>query len=81
ITVCGQSINGGKFYENCYGLLSPNFTIQNNGNNGEWVFTTNGNGHCVGMSQYGAAGYIAYGWSWQQVLLHYFPGTVLNTVP
>ena len=27
------------------------------------------------MSQYGAAGYIAqYGWSYTQVLQHYFPG-------
>ena len=33
------------------------------------------------MSQFGAAGYIAKeGWSYQQVLAHYYPGTILTTV-
>ena len=35
----------------------------------------------IGMSQFGAAGYIAKeGWSYQQVLAHYYPGTTLATV-
>ncbi len=33
------------------------------------------------MSQYGAAGYIAKeGWSYQNVLQHYYPGTQLTIV-
>ena len=30
------------------------------------------------MSQYGAAGYIQTGMSWQDVLLHYYPGTTIS---
>ena len=78
IQVCGKTVNGGKFYENCYNLLSPKFEIIENGENGVWVFKTWGNGHCVGMSQYGAAGYIQTGMSWQDVLLHYYPGTTIS---
>ena len=75
--VCGQRITGGKFYENCWGMYGANLVSWSyNSADRSWVITTNGNGHGVGMSQYGAAGYIAqYGWSYTQVLQHYFPGT------
>ena len=44
-----------------------------------WTFVTNGNGHCVGMSQYGAYWYaVNQGWNYQQILLHYFPGTIIR---
>ncbi len=37
-------------------------------------FSSNGNGHGVGMSQVGAAGYIAKeGWNYKKILEHYFP--------
>ncbi|MEG2021906.1 MAG: GH25 family lysozyme, partial [Oscillospiraceae bacterium] len=75
ITVCGIPIKGGVFYENCWLLYSPNFKMSFNGSD-TWTFTTNGNGHCVGMSQFGA-NYLAtvnnYGYA--QILSHYFPGT------
>ncbi len=75
--VCGQRITGGKFYENCWGMYGANLVSWSyNSSAKSWVITTNGNGHGVGMSQYGAAGYIAqYGWNYTQVLQHYFPGT------
>ena len=74
--VCGQRITGGRFYENCWGMYGANLVSWSyNSADRSWVITTNGNGHGVGMSQYGAAGYIAqYGWSYTQVLQHYFPG-------
>jgi stage II sporulation protein D len=37
-----------------------------------------GNGHGVGMSQYGAYGYALHGASYQFILAHYFQGTVLR---
>ena len=80
ITVCGTVVQGGRFYENCYGLYSPNFMFTYSGSAQSWSFVTRGNGHCVGMSQYGAAGFAQAGYSWQQPLLHYYPGTVLQTL-
>lgn len=80
ITVCGKTISGGTFYENCWGLYSPRFSITaTDATNGSWTFVTYGNGHCVGMSQFGAAGMIAHGgYTWQQILQHYYPGTTIS---
>jgi len=45
---------------------------------GSFAFTTYGWGHCVGLSQNGANFYAIYGgWNYQQILFHYYPGTVL----
>jgi stage II sporulation protein D len=47
----------------------------------ELVVTGRGWGHGVGMSQWGAYGYARHGWSWQQILEHYYPGTQLGSTP
>ena len=45
---------------------------------GTFAFTTYGYGHGVGMSQNGANFYAKYaGWSYQDILFHYYPGTTL----
>ena len=54
--VCGVTVSGGKFYENCWGLYGANLNSWQYNGNGTWTFSSNGNGHGVGMSQYGAAG-------------------------
>ena len=72
--VCGVKVSGGKFYDNCYGLYGPNIDSWKF-NGSSWTFVSNGNGHGVGMSQYGAAGYIAKeGWNYKQILEHYYNG-------
>src|SRR3954468_3595299 len=38
-----------------------------------------GFGHGVGMSQYGAMGYAAHGWTAAAILGHYYTGTSLGT--
>jgi stage II sporulation protein D len=38
-----------------------------------------GFGHGIGMSQYGAYGYALHGWSYQQILAHYYTGTQIGT--
>jgi stage II sporulation protein D len=38
-----------------------------------------GDGHGIGMSQYGAYGYALHGWTYQQILAHYYTGTALGT--
>ena len=46
---------------------------------GSFAFTTYGWGHCVGLSQNGANFYAIYGgWNYQDILFHYYPGTVLK---
>ena len=37
-----------------------------------------GYGHGIGMSQYGAYGYALHGWTYQQILSHYYTGTALG---
>ncbi len=41
-------------------------------NTGTFVFTVYGYGHGVGMSQDGASEYARRGWSYKQILLHYY---------
>ncbi|MCW2955494.1 MAG: SpoIID/LytB protein [Thermoleophilia bacterium] len=38
-------------------------------------------GHGIGMSQFGALGYAEQGWTVQQIVGHYYPGTVLAPRP
>jgi stage II sporulation protein D len=45
------------------------------------VITGSGEGHGVGMSQYGALGLAGHGWSYQQILAHYYTGTTLGQAP
>jgi stage II sporulation protein D len=50
---------------------------------GAAVFVIDGHGwgHGVGMSQWGAEGYALHGWSYRQILAHYYPGTRLVHEP
>ena len=38
-------------------------------------------GHGVGMAQYGANGFAEDGWTYDQILAHYYPGTELGPAP
>lgn len=46
--------------------------------NGVFVFEGKGYGHGLGMSQWGAQGMALAGFSYEQILAHYFPGTTLQ---
>lgn len=39
-----------------------------------------GDGHGVGMSQWGALGYAQHGWDYQSILAHYYTGTSLGSI-
>ena len=45
------------------------------------VISGGGYGHGVGMSQEGALGYAEHGFSYQQILAHYYTGTSIGTAP
>jgi SpoIID/LytB domain protein len=40
-----------------------------------------GEGHGVGMSQDGAMGFAAHGWTYEKILAHYYTGTALGQAP
>lgn len=40
-----------------------------------------GDGHGVGMSQYGALGYAQHGYTYQEILAHYYTGTAIGQAP
>ena len=44
-----------------------------------FVFAGHGYGHGIGMSQYGALGYAQHGFTYPQILAHYYPGTTLGS--
>ena len=48
---------------------------------GVWQFSGGGFGHGVGLSQAGAIELAERGWNTNQILMHYYPGTVFKTLP
>lgn len=76
IMVDDKTYNGTNF-RNLLGLRSADFDIEKT--DAGVVFTTRGYGHGVGMSQYGANGMAKNGYSYSQILSHYYPGTVINS--
>lgn len=72
-------VTGRQVRENIlgYAIRSHAFTVTVSGDN--LIFTTNGYGHGVGMSQTGANAYaVNDGWTYKQILSHYYPGTYLG---
>ncbi|NLO89997.1 MAG: stage II sporulation protein D [Clostridia bacterium] len=57
-------------------LPSTDFTCKIKG--GEIIFITRGYGHGVGMSQYGAKGMAEEGYTYQEILKHYYTGVSLS---
>lgn len=76
ITVFGKQIKGSKF-ESLLQLRSANFTIKYNKDDECFEITTLGNGHGVGMSQYGARYLARQGRDYKYILNYYYPGTKL----
>ena len=69
----GNGILEGRSVREALGLASANFTVKINDNT--ITFTTNGSGHGVGMSQYGADGMAEKGYDYKDILTHYYSGT------
>jgi len=46
---------------------------------GNFIFTTKGYGHGVGLSQMGAIGYARHGYSYERILKHYYTGITLSS--
>lgn len=75
ININGNNFSGKKVRE-LLDLRSADFDIGISDNNAN--ITTRGYGHGVGMSQYGANGMANAGYSYKDILAHYYPGTTLT---
>ncbi len=75
ISVDGTEFSGVSF-RSMLGLRSADFDIVKNDEG--VVITTRGYGHGVGMSQYGANGMGKAGYSYSDILLHYYPGVSIE---
>lgn len=71
LTINGQSFTGNQVYS-ALGLRSTFFTISQVGNNIH--VDIKGFGHGVGMSQYGALAMAKKGYTYDQILKHYYQG-------
>ncbi len=76
VQVCGVDIKGTVMRANL-GLRSTDFDIEV----GDVVrIHTRGYGHGVGMSQYGANGYAAAGYSYEDIIKHYYTGVEISNL-
>lgn len=72
----GERVFTGRHIREALGLRSSWFDVTVVGD--EVVFDVRGNGHGVGMAQYGADGMARAGHSFEKILAHYYPGTTLE---
>ena len=72
LELCGQMVSGLEVRK-ALDLRSTCFAIAWRG--GQFVITTRGYGHGVGLSQYGAKAMAEGGAGWEDILGYYFPGT------
>ncbi len=73
----GEMLAGTEFRQ-IFSLRSANFTVEYA--DGQFTITTKGNGHGVGMSQYGANAMANEGSDYKEILLHYYTGAeVVNS--
>ncbi|TJY41913.1 stage II sporulation protein D [Cohnella pontilimi] len=77
LTVIDRTFTGQEFRERL-GLRSTSFTWRVK--DGTISFTTYGNGHGVGMSQWGAEGMAQDGHTAEQILKYYYKGTQITEV-
>lgn len=68
----GNKVLTGRELRELLGLRSSQFTIDQQGS--KIIFTVVGFGHGVGMSQYGADGMAKAGYTYEEILKHYYTG-------
>ncbi len=68
----GGEILSGTDFRSLFSLRSANFTAEYS--DGQFTICTKGNGHGVGMSQYGANAMANNGSDYKEILLHYYTG-------
>lgn len=75
VTIGGVALTGQEM-RTLFALRSTAFTLEYK--DGIFLFTVTGYGHGLGMSQYGANVMAKNGFSYKEILLHYYPSTKLS---
>ncbi len=75
ITIGGQTLSG-RDVRSALGLRSACFTVTRG--DGGFTFTVKGYGHGVGMSQQGAKAMAEQGFSYREILKHYYTGVTVE---
>ena len=71
----GDGVFTGQEIRSLFCLRSADFSVDYA--DGAFIFTTCGYGHAVGMSQYGADAMARRGYTFREILAHYYPGAEL----
>lgn len=77
IQICGETFTGLEI-ANAFKLKSTCFTLTFD--NSKVVFDVKGNGHCVGMSQFGANAMAENGSNYKEILNHYYTDTTISSL-
>lgn len=77
VAIEGNSFTGREVRERL-DLKSSDFEIKQN--NGHLIFTTEGFGHGIGMSQYGANGMAKEGKTYEDIVHHYYQDVTISTI-
>lgn len=72
----GEKVFDGFILARRLGLDSNDFSVSIEDD--YTIFTTRGHGHGLGLSKYGAEGMAKSGYTYQQILNHYYPNTYLT---
>lgn len=75
LSINGTEFTGRELYDKL-GLKSTDFSLKQDGDT--IIIDTVGYGHGVGMSQYGAEGMALEGYSYKDILSHYYVGTSIK---
>ncbi len=75
LTIDSKSFDGSDV-QKAFSLKSNNFTLKYSEN--KFLFTVTGNGHGVGMSQYGADFMARQGATYEEILKHYYTGVEIE---
>lgn len=74
----GKTVSGANI-QSLFGLRSTHFDVQYA--NGTFTFTVLGDGHGVGLSQYGACALAKQGKNWQDIVKYYYTGITVTPFP
>ncbi len=76
----GKTIDGRMIRETVlgYSLKSAAFDLKYDKSSDKFIFTTYGHGHGVGLSQHGAKALAENGYTYKQILQHYFTGVEIH---
>ncbi len=77
IKICNKDFSGTQV-QNAFSLKSNNFTVTYKDQ--KFTFNVSGNGHGVGMSQYGADYMARQGSSYDEILKHYYTGIKITEI-